>query len=107
MTEKQKQLLDFIKARLAETGISPSYQEMADAVGVTSKNGIFRLVHALAHAGHIAMLPRRARSISLPDTAPDFTNARLLKIRGLAKKMKSGTMTKKEAAAEIMRLTAP
>lgn len=66
MTAKQKQLLDFIKARLAETGVCPSMQEMADAMGLKSKSGIHRLIVTLEEAGHIARLPYRARSLALP-----------------------------------------
>lgn len=66
MTAKQKQLLDFIKAKLAETGVCPSMQEMADAMGQKSKSGVHRLVLALEEAGHVARLSWRARSIALP-----------------------------------------
>ena len=66
MTAKQKQLLDFIKARMAETGVCPSMQEMADAMGLKSKSGVHRLIVALEEAGHIARLPYRARSLALP-----------------------------------------
>lgn len=66
MTAKQKQLLDFIKARMAETGVCPSMQEMADAMGLKSKNSIHRMIVALEEAGHIARLPYRARSLALP-----------------------------------------
>ena len=51
---------------MAETGVCPSMQEMADAMGLKSKNSIHRMIVALEEAGHIARLPYRARSLALP-----------------------------------------
>ena len=47
LTKKQYQLLTHIDKRLNETGISPSYDEMKDALGLKSKSGIHRLITAL------------------------------------------------------------
>lgn len=63
MTAKQKMLLDFIKLYRAVHGITPSYEEMKDAVGLASKSGISRLVIALEERGHIRRIPGYARAI--------------------------------------------
>ncbi|MFN7673915.1 MAG: LexA family protein, partial [bacterium] len=47
LTSKQRELLLFIHERLKETGVSPSFDEMKDALDLASKSGIHRLITAL------------------------------------------------------------
>ncbi len=65
LTKKQHQLLTFIDERLRENGISPSFDEMKDALGLKSKSGIHRLVSALQERGFIRRLPHRARALEV------------------------------------------
>ena len=53
LTEKQKELLLLIHARLQETGVPPSFDEMKDALDLKSKSGIHRLITALEERGFI------------------------------------------------------
>jgi repressor LexA len=72
LTQKQKELLMFIHARLKDTGVPPSFDEMKDALDLKSKSGIHRLITALEERGFIRRLPHRARAlevIKLPETA--------------------------------------
>ena len=72
LTRKQHQLLMFISRRLEQTGISPSFDEMKDALDLKSKSGIHRLITALEERGFIRRLPHRARALEvlkLPDSA--------------------------------------
>ena len=72
LTQKQKELLLFIHARLQETGVPPSFDEMKDALDLKSKSGIHRLIMALVERGFIRRLPHRARAIEvikLPENA--------------------------------------
>src|SRR5690606_27655903 len=72
LTQKQKELLLFIHARLQETGVPPSFDEMKEALDLKSKSGIHRLITALEERGFIRRLPHRARAlevIKLPDNA--------------------------------------
>lgn len=72
LTQRQNELLTFIHAKIAESGVCPSYQEMQEHTGRASKSGIHRLVTALEERGFIRRLPDRARSIQvlrLPDGA--------------------------------------
>lgn len=74
LTEKQKQLLMFIHGRVQESGVSPSFDEMKDALELKSKSGIHRLITALEERGFIRRLPHRARAleiIKLPEIAGD------------------------------------
>ena len=65
LTRKQHQLLVFIDQRLKETGVSPSYDEMKDALGLASKSGIHRLISALEERGFIRRLAHKARALEV------------------------------------------
>lgn len=72
LTRKQHQLIMFINERLEATGISPSFDEMKEALELKSKSGIHRLITALEERGFIRRLAHRARAlevIKLPDSA--------------------------------------
>lgn len=72
LTRKQHELISFIQTRLEETGISPSFEEMKDALDLKSKSGVHRLISALEERGFIRRLPNRARAlevVKLPDSA--------------------------------------
>ena len=71
LTRKQNELLLYINRHLTEKGVSPSFDEMKDALGLKSKSGIHRLITALEERGFIRRLPNRARAlevIRLPET---------------------------------------
>jgi repressor LexA len=65
LTKKQRELLLFINQRLSATGISPSFDEMKDALSLRSKSGIHRLVSGLEERGFIRRLPHRARALEV------------------------------------------
>ncbi len=70
LTRKQQELLIFIHRRLSEGGVSPSFDEMKDALDLRSKSGIHRLITGLEERGFIRRLPHRARALEvlrLPD----------------------------------------
>ena len=79
LTTKQKELLVFINARLQETGVPPSFDEMKEALNLQSKSGVHRLIIALEERGFIRRLPHRARAIEiikLPDAMTDAAGQR-------------------------------
>ena len=63
LTAKQRELLLFIDGRLKEGGISPSFDEMREALDLKSKSGVHRLISALEERGFIRRLPNRARAL--------------------------------------------
>jgi repressor LexA len=65
LTRKQHELLLFIDERLKSTGISPSFEEMKEALGLKSKSGIHRLINALVERNFIRRLPNRARALEV------------------------------------------
>ena len=82
LTRKQQELLIFIQKRLSQDGVSPSFDEMKDALGLKSKSGIHRLITGLEERGFLRRLPHRARALEVmrlpdqvaakaPEPAPD------------------------------------
>ncbi|MFY7851412.1 MAG: transcriptional repressor LexA, partial [Brevundimonas sp.] len=72
LTRKQHELLMFIHERIKETGVSPSFDEMKEALDLASKSGIHRLITALEERGFIRRLAHRARALEvmkLPEQA--------------------------------------
>jgi repressor LexA len=65
LTRKQHELLTFLSARLKETGVCPSFDEMKDALGLKSKSGIHRLISGLEERGFIRRLAHRARALEI------------------------------------------
>jgi len=65
LTRKQHELITFIQNRLEESGISPSFEEMKDALDLKSKSGVHRLISALEERGFIRRLPNRARALEV------------------------------------------
>ena len=65
LTRKQHELVCFIHDRLEETGVSPSFEEMKEALDLKSKSGVHRLISALEERGFIRRLPNRARALEV------------------------------------------
>jgi repressor LexA len=71
LTRKQHELLVYINERLAQAGVSPSFEEMKDALDLKSKSGVHRLISALEERGFIRRLANRARALEvlrMPET---------------------------------------
>src|SRR3954467_229545 len=76
LTAKQRELLLFIDERLKQGGVSPSFDEMREALDLKSKSGVHRLISALEERGFIRRLPNRARAlevVKLPEARPSAT----------------------------------
>jgi repressor LexA len=75
LTAKQHELIRFIQERLEATGISPSFEEMKEALDLKSKSGVHRLISALEERGFIRRLPNRARALEVLKNPEDATPA--------------------------------
>src|SRR6201999_3351441 len=75
LTRKQHELLMFIHERIKETGVSPSFDEMKEALDLASKSGIHRLITALEERGFLRRLPHRARALEVVKLPPQATAA--------------------------------
>ena len=65
LTRKQQELLVFIDERLKSDGVSPSFEEMKEALNLKSKSGVHRLINALEERSFIRRLPNRARALEV------------------------------------------
>ncbi|MEN8709029.1 MAG: transcriptional repressor LexA [Paracoccaceae bacterium] len=65
LTSKQLQLLNYIESHTQKHGVTPSFDEMKDALGLRSKSGIHRLITGLEERGFIRRLANRARAIEV------------------------------------------
>jgi repressor LexA len=65
LTRKQHELIRFIQTRLEDSGVSPSFEEMKEALDLKSKSGVHRLISALEERGFIRRLPNRARALEV------------------------------------------
>ena len=73
LTKKQHELICFIADRLNDTGVSPSFEEMKEALDLKSKSGVHRLISALEERGFLRRLPNRARALEvlkMPERKP-------------------------------------
>lgn len=67
MTPHQAKLLEFIRARIEQSGVSPSYVEMGEAMGLRSRATVFKIVNALVRDGHLRRPGKgRQRGLMLP-----------------------------------------
>ncbi len=73
LTRKQRDLLDVIYEVISRDGISPSFEEMKKASGLSSKSGVHRHLVALEERGFIKRLPNRARAIEVIKAPPPRT----------------------------------
>ena len=69
LTDRQQAILDFIRARIARDGASPSLAEVCEAFGFASSNAARKHLQALAARGVIRMVPGHARGIRLVESA--------------------------------------
>ncbi len=83
LTSKQNELLRFIHDRLESSGVSPSFEEMKDALNLKSKSGVHRLIGALEERGFIRRLPNRARALEILQL-PEGGGARAVNVVSLA-----------------------
>ena len=83
LTAKQRELLLFIDQRLKTDGISPSFDEMRDALDLKSKSGVHRLISALEERGFIRRLPNRARALEVVKV-PDVKESNVVPMRPAA-----------------------
>jgi repressor LexA len=79
LTRKQHELIRFIQDRLEETGISPSFEEMKEALDLKSKSGVHRLISALEERGFIRRLPNRARALEVLKQPENITGGKSVK----------------------------
>jgi repressor LexA len=73
LTAKQHELLVFIDRHLRQTGCSPSFEEMKEALDLKSKSGIHRLITALEERGFLKRHKHRARALEVVRLSDDLS----------------------------------
>lgn len=92
LTRKQHELLIYIHDRLTESGVSPSFEEMKEALDLASKSGVHRLISALEERGFIRRLPNRARAlevVKMPERSGEARAVSTTNVVNLAPKAKA------------------
>ncbi len=92
LTQKQNQLLVYINSHLNRHGVSPSFDEMKDALELKSKSGIHRLITGLEERGFIRRLPHRARALEILRLPDDVA------LKGLGLKAAAGKASRNNRA---------
>jgi repressor LexA len=77
LTRKQHELLSFIDRHLRETGVSPSFEEMKEALSLRSKSGVHRLISALEERGFLRRHHHRARALEVVRLPENMTQTGL------------------------------
>ena len=65
LTKKQKELFVYLRDYISSNDISPSFEEMKNAVNLKSKSGIHRLITSLEQRGYIKRLKHKARAMEI------------------------------------------
>ena len=70
LTERQQQVLDYIKRAVEDRGYPPSVREIGDAVGLSSPSSVHAQLNSLVEAGMIRKDPSKPRAIMITDETP-------------------------------------
>ncbi len=69
LTSRQSNILDFIRARLEQTGLAPTLEEIGQAMGLANVSAVLKHVRSLEAKGRLLIEPNRSRGIRLVTTA--------------------------------------
>ncbi len=78
-TRKQKELLDFIDNFTDDNDVSPTYREIADALGLSSVASVAQRIDNCVDAGFLEKHPREARSLRVVSNEDNSDTARLFR----------------------------
>jgi repressor LexA len=104
LTAKQRELLQFITVRLEESGISPSFEEMKEALDLKSKSGVHRLISALEERGFIRRLPNRARALEVIRQPEDSVAAPRVRMNDNVVPLRAPALARREPANDVVEL---
>jgi repressor LexA len=104
LTAKQHELLLYIQRKLEETGISPSFEEMKDALDLKSKSGVHRLISALEERGFIRRLPNRARALEVLRQPEDVTSGKKVAANDLVSRVAVPPKAAPAAANDVIEI---
>ena len=76
LTDKQRQILDYIKECVKDKGFPPAVREICDAVGLSSTSSVHSQLESLEKKGFIRRDPTKPRAIEILDESFSFNIAR-------------------------------
>ena len=86
LTERQQQVLDYIRETVSNRGYPPSVREIGEAVGLSSPSTVHAHLNSLVEAGAIRKDPSKPRALVVIDDTPrpkvDDRNVRDIPILG-------------------------
>jgi repressor LexA len=71
LTQRQNEAYEFIRGYMDQHRKPPTMEEIGEALGIASSNGVYKLLRALEKKGWIEREKHAARGIELVDDAPD------------------------------------
>ena len=104
LTRKQHELIRYIQAKLEETGVSPSFEEMKEALDLKSKSGVHRLISALEERGFIRRLPNRARALEVLKQPEDVSSKAPLAKSDNVVELKRPELARKAPANDVIEI---
>src|SRR5690606_20153808 len=69
LTERQRAILAFVRGRIEEAGLPPTWAEIARAFGFRQTRAAQKHLQAIAAKGYLTLLPGKARGIRLPESS--------------------------------------
>ena len=80
ITEKQMQILEYIKNEILSSGYPPTVREICDAVGLKSTSSVFAHLEKLENNGYIRRDPTKPRAIEVVDDNFNLTRREVVNI---------------------------
>ncbi len=69
LTKRQRAILAFVRGRIEEAGLPPTWAEIARAFGFRQTRAAQKHLQAIAAKGYLILLPGKARGIKLPESS--------------------------------------
>src|SRR5690606_3796595 len=77
LTERQRAILAFVRGRIEEAGLPPTWAEIARAFGFRQTRAAQKHLQAIAAKGYLTLLPGKARGIRLPESSRGFRRSHM------------------------------
>lgn len=80
ISDKQKQILDYIKDQIINHGYPPTVRDICDAVGLKSTSSVHSHLETLEKNGYIRRDPTKPRAIEIVDDAFNLTRREVVNV---------------------------
>ena len=80
ITEKQKEILEYIKSQILERGFPPAVREICEAVNLKSTSSVHSHLETLEKNGYIRRDPTKPRAIEILDDSFNLTRREMVNV---------------------------